>query len=61
MVTYLEAPLKFEALFKKYASRKFLKVSIFVREKVEKGELRSSDFADEVGSVSEMDEDADEL
>ncbi|KAJ3050569.1 G2/mitotic-specific cyclin [Rhizophlyctis rosea] len=63
MVTYLEAPCKFEALFKKYASRKFLKVSIFAREKAETGKMRQLAFPDGEGEDrgSEMEEDEEEL
>ncbi|KAJ3034569.1 G2/mitotic-specific cyclin [Rhizophlyctis rosea] len=53
MVSYLESPMKFEALFKKYASRKFLKVSMFVKERIERGTLKLSDFPEETADLDD--------
>ena len=44
MLDYLKKPTKHEALFKKYASKKFMKASIFVKdwiEKQQKAELKN--------------------
>ena len=39
MLDNLKRPMKFEALFKKYSSRKFMKASIFVKGWIEENEL----------------------
>ena len=35
MVEYLQKPLKYEAIFKKYSQRKFMKGSVFVKDWIE--------------------------
>ena len=35
-IEYFQTPIKYEAIFKKYSSKKFMKASLFVRDYIEK-------------------------
>jgi G2/mitotic-specific cyclin 1/2 len=48
MLENLKKPVKYEAMFKKYAQRKFMKASVFCKEWVEK---ECEDKQDEVEEV----------
>lgn len=61
MLDYLKKPTKHEALWKKYASKKFMKASIFVRDWIEKQQkadaLKKKDVDSESEPSSEESED----
>ena len=43
MLDYLEKPVKYEALYKKYSQRKFMKGSIFVKDWID-ANIETSNF-----------------
>ncbi|CAB46666.1 G2/mitotic-specific cyclin cdc13 [Schizosaccharomyces pombe] len=47
MINYLQKPVQHEAFFKKYASKKFMKASLFVRDWIKKNSIPLGDDADE--------------
>ncbi|KAI8849719.1 cyclin-like protein [Chytridium lagenaria] len=47
MIDYLERPTKYEALFKKYGSKKFMRASIFVKEWMEKRRKMTMGYAED--------------
>ncbi|KAJ3219160.1 G2/mitotic-specific cyclin [Dinochytrium kinnereticum] len=47
MLDYLERPLKYEALFKKYASKKFMRASVYVKEWMEKRRKMNLGYAED--------------
>ncbi len=53
MTEFLQRPLKYEALYKKYASKKFMKASVFVRDWMDKhlGSGSLDDVASGTGSA----------
>ena len=58
MLDYLQKPVQHEAFFKKYASRKFIKSSLYVREWVKKPEnLHMFDHIDDTGDWPIVDDD----
>ncbi|KAJ3110239.1 G2/mitotic-specific cyclin [Phlyctochytrium bullatum] len=50
MLDYLERPIKYEALFKKYASKKFMRASVYVKDWMEKRRKISLGYGDDDGS-----------
>ncbi|EPX73446.1 G2/M B-type cyclin Cdc13 [Schizosaccharomyces octosporus yFS286] len=47
MINYLQKPVRHEAFFKKYASKKFMKASLFVRDWIKKNSMPLEDDIDE--------------
>lgn len=59
MIAYLSAPLKYEALYKKYSSKKFMKAAIFAQDWIDRN--AKDDYDDENSDDKhESDDDQDE-